>query len=98
MRYCGPRSFHISRYPCPRRSSSIRPAAVRSPFRSMTGSKHGVTIPPATAREVLTEPALVAKPIDDPAFVRPIALIRKRGRTLPRVAQAFVALMLRELK
>lgn len=58
----------------------------------------GVTILPATAREVLTEPALVAKPINDPAFVRPIALIRKRGRTLPRVAQAFVALMLRELK
>ncbi|MGZ2744514.1 LysR family transcriptional regulator [Burkholderia stagnalis] len=58
----------------------------------------GVTILPATAREVLTEPALVAKPIDDPAFVRPIALIRKRGRTLPRVAEAFVALMLRELK
>lgn len=38
----------------------------------MTGSKHGVTILPATAREVLTEPA--------------------------RVAEAFVALMLRELK
>lgn len=41
----------------------------------MTGSERGVTILPATAREVLTEPALVAKPIDDPAFVRPIALI-----------------------
>ncbi|KVO84553.1 hypothetical protein WL20_32015 [Burkholderia ubonensis] len=50
------------------------------------------------ARKVLTEPALVAKPIDDPAFVRPIALIRKRRRTLPRVAEACVALMLRELK
>lgn len=41
----------------------------------MTRSKHGATIPPATARKALTEPALVAKPIDDPAFVRPIALI-----------------------
>nr|WP_269764744.1 LysR substrate-binding domain-containing protein [Burkholderia ubonensis] len=76
----------------------MRPAAVRSPFRSMTGSECGVTILPGTAREVPTEPALIAKPIDDPAFVRPIALIRKRGRTLPRVAEACVALMLRELK
>ncbi|OJB24154.1 hypothetical protein BGV54_11205 [Burkholderia ubonensis] len=64
----------------------------------MTGSECGVTILPATARKVLTEPVFVAKPIDDPAFVRPIALIRKRGRTLPRVAEACVALMLRELK
>ncbi|KVN26913.1 hypothetical protein WJ64_18490 [Burkholderia ubonensis] len=64
----------------------------------MTGSECGVTILPATARKVLTEPTLVAKPIDDPAFVRLIALIRKRGRTLPRVAEACVALTLRELK
>lgn len=41
----------------------------------MTGSERSVTILPATAREVLTEPTLVAKPIDDPAFVRPIALM-----------------------
>lgn len=41
----------------------------------MTGSERSVTILPATAREVPTEPALIAKPIDDPAFVRPIALM-----------------------
>lgn len=58
----------------------------------------GVTILPESAREVRAEPDLVAKPIDDAAFVRPIALVRKRGRTLPRVAEAFVALMLDELK
>lgn len=58
----------------------------------------GVTILPATAREVRAEPELVAKPIDDPAFVRPIALVTKRGRTLPRVAQAFAEAMLAELK
>ncbi|MBU9457825.1 LysR family transcriptional regulator [Burkholderia multivorans] len=54
----------------------------------------GVTILPATAREVRAEPDLVAKPIDDPSFVRPVALVCKRGRTLPRVAQAFVDTML----
>ena len=58
----------------------------------------GVTILPATAREVRAEPDLVAKPIDDPAFVRPIALVAKRGRTLPRVAAAFADAMLAALK
>lgn len=57
----------------------------------------GVTILPASAREVRAEPELVAKPIDDPAFVRPIALVVKRGRTLPRVAQAFAEAMLAAL-
>jgi hypothetical protein len=30
--------------------------------------------------------------------VRPIALIRKRGRTLPRVAEAFVTLIAKRMK
>ncbi|MGV2291718.1 LysR family transcriptional regulator [Trinickia sp. YCB016] len=50
----------------------------------------GVTILPATAREVLAEPDLVARSIGDAAFVRPIALIKKRGRTLPPITHAFV--------
>ncbi len=58
----------------------------------------GVTILPATAREVLAERDLIAKPIDDPAFVRPIALIKKRGRTLPRVAEDFVTLISKRMK
>ncbi|MGK8887172.1 LysR family transcriptional regulator [Burkholderia gladioli] len=49
----------------------------------------GLTILPASAREVLAEPELVARPIDDAAFVRPVALVKRRGRTLPRVAEAF---------
>jgi len=58
----------------------------------------GVTILPATAREVLAERDLVARPIDDPSFVRPIALIKKRGRTLPRVAEDFVTLIAKRMK
>ncbi|MDR5761189.1 LysR family transcriptional regulator [Caballeronia sp. LZ035] len=50
----------------------------------------GVTILPETAREVRAEPGLVVKAIDDPAFVRPVALIRKKGRTLPAVTERFV--------
>ena len=58
----------------------------------------GVTILPTTAREVLAERDLVARPIDDPSFVRPIALIKKRGRTLPRVAEDFVTLIAKRMK
>jgi DNA-binding transcriptional LysR family regulator len=57
----------------------------------------GVTILPASAREVLAEPELVARPIDDPAFVRATALVKKRGRTLPGVTDAFIRLMLERL-
>jgi DNA-binding transcriptional LysR family regulator len=56
-----------------------------------------VTILPASAREVRAEPELVARPVDDPAFTRPIALIKKRGRTLPRVTEAFVAMLIAKL-
>ena len=53
----------------------------------------GVTILPETAREVRAEPGLVVKPIDHPAFVRPIAIVKKRGRTLPAITDKFVNLM-----
>jgi DNA-binding transcriptional LysR family regulator len=53
----------------------------------------GVTILPETAREVRAEPGLVVKAIDDPAFVRSIAIIKKRGRTLPAITDRFVGLM-----
>ncbi len=57
----------------------------------------GVTILPASAREVRAEPELVVRPIDDPAFKRPIALIKKRGRTLPAVTETFVAALIEKL-
>lgn len=53
----------------------------------------GVTILPETAREVRAEPGLVVKAIDDPAFARPIAIVKKRGRTLPAVTERFLARM-----
>ncbi|WAL84142.1 LysR family transcriptional regulator [Pandoraea sp. XJJ-1] len=57
----------------------------------------GVTILPASAREVRAEPELRVRPIDHDAFLRPIALIKKRGRTLPPVTQTFVAMLLEKL-
>ncbi|AJP57606.1 LysR family transcriptional regulator [Pandoraea vervacti] len=57
----------------------------------------GVTILPASAREVRAEPQLRVRPVDHDDFLRPIALIRKRGRTLPPVTQTFVEMLLDRL-
>jgi DNA-binding transcriptional LysR family regulator len=83
-------------------SSSYTPEITCEPTYMMTAVAMvrgglGVTILPGTAREVLAEPGLVARPIDDAAFVRPIALIKKRGRTLPPVTERFVAAMLNRI-
>ncbi|VVE89174.1 HTH-type transcriptional regulator GltC [Pandoraea bronchicola] len=56
----------------------------------------GVTILPASAREVRAEPELQVRPIDHGECLRPIALIKKRGRSLPPVTQTFVSLFARK--
>jgi len=58
----------------------------------------GVTILPRSAREVRAEPALVTRVIDEPGFVRPIALVKKLGRTLPPVTEAFVGVIVKGLR
>ncbi|HEY1945329.1 MAG TPA: LysR family transcriptional regulator [Roseiarcus sp.] len=50
----------------------------------------GLTILPGSAREIKAEPGLHSKPIDDPAFTRPVSIIKKSGRTLPPLSQAFL--------
>ena len=50
----------------------------------------GVAVLPASAKEVRAEPSLKSRKIDDPAFARSIAVIKKRNRTLPPAAQLFV--------
>jgi DNA-binding transcriptional LysR family regulator len=57
----------------------------------------GVTILPQSAREVRAEPGLIARPIDHPAFVRPVAIVKKRGRTLPPLTERFVESMKRAM-
>ena len=49
----------------------------------------GVTILPASAKEVRAEPSLKSRVINDTAFVRPIAIIKKANRTLPPAAGLF---------
>ena len=57
----------------------------------------GITILPASAHEIRAEPDLVARAIDDPHFVRPIAVVRKRRRTLPPAAESFMTAMVEYL-
>ena len=49
----------------------------------------GITILPASAREVSAVPNLRTKRIGDPNFSRQIALIKKKDRTLPPLSKAF---------
>jgi DNA-binding transcriptional LysR family regulator len=49
----------------------------------------GITVLPASAREIASEPSLRTRRISDPNFSRPVALIKKRGRTLPPLSEAF---------
>jgi DNA-binding transcriptional LysR family regulator len=50
----------------------------------------GVTILPASAREIRAERGLTSRPIDEPAFVRVVSVVRKKNRTLPPAALAFL--------
>ena len=50
----------------------------------------GLTILPGPAREIKAEPGLLSKPIDDPSFTRPVSIIKRSGRTLPPLSEAFL--------
>ncbi|MFC5358992.1 LysR family transcriptional regulator [Azospirillum himalayense] len=50
----------------------------------------GLTILPGSAREIAAEPALRSRPIDMFGFSRPVRVIRKTGRSLPPLAEAFL--------
>jgi len=57
----------------------------------------GLTILPGSAREIKAERSLQSKPIDDPAFTRPVSIIKRAGRTLPPLSQAFLEYLSRRL-
>lgn len=49
----------------------------------------GITMLPVSAREIAAEPSLRTRRIADKNFWRPVALIKKKGRTLPPLSKAF---------
>lgn len=58
----------------------------------------GVTILPASSREVRAFPGLVSSPIADESFVRSVAVIAKVGRTMPPLSELFAARLIEALK
>jgi DNA-binding transcriptional LysR family regulator len=49
----------------------------------------GITLIPASARELAAEPSLRTRRINDPNFSRQISLIKRKNRTLPPLSKAF---------
>ncbi len=64
---------------------------------SMVRAGLGLTILPGTAREIVAEPSLRSRPIDDPLLSRPVLILKKAGRTLPPLSEAFVHHLARTL-
>jgi DNA-binding transcriptional LysR family regulator len=58
----------------------------------------GLSILPAAAREIRAEQGLRTRPIADSSFVRSVAFIKKKGRTLPPAAQSFLAACIAAMK
>jgi DNA-binding transcriptional LysR family regulator len=58
----------------------------------------GIAILPGSAREIRAERDVRSRAIDDPAFVRPVSIIKHAGRTLPPLSDAFAKHLIGELK
>ncbi|HEU0147421.1 MAG TPA: LysR substrate-binding domain-containing protein [Bradyrhizobium sp.] len=58
----------------------------------------GIAILPGSAREIRAERDVRSRAIDDPAFVRPVSVIKHAGRTLPPLSDAFAKHLIGELK
>jgi DNA-binding transcriptional LysR family regulator len=50
----------------------------------------GLTILPASAREIRAEPSLRSRAIEGPGFSRALTIIKKAGRSLPPLSKTFV--------
>lgn len=59
----------------------------------MVKARIGLTILPASAREIAVEPTLRSRRINDPNFSRAVALIKKADRSLPPLSQAFATFL-----
>lgn len=58
----------------------------------------GLTILPGSAREITAEPSLRSRPVDVAGFTRSITLIKKAGRTLPPISEAFASHLAQSMK
>jgi len=76
------------------RSAKLMPVPVAEATYMMTAlgmvrAGIGISLIPASAREISAEPTLRIRRISDPNFSRQISLIKKKNRTLPPLSKAF---------
>ena len=79
----------------------IRPAAEATYMMTAVGLVRaglGITILPASAKEIAAAPSLRARAIDDARFSRTISLVKRRKRTLPPACQAFLQELIGAMK
>jgi DNA-binding transcriptional LysR family regulator len=79
----------------------IRPAAEATYMMtavSLVRAGLGITILPASAKEIDAEPSLRSRPIDDARFSRTISLIKKSAPTLPPSCENFLKGMIGAMK
>ena len=79
---------------------NIRPAAEATYMMTAVGLVRaglGITILPASAKEIEAEPGLRARPIDDERFTRRISLVKRTNRTLTPATEEFLADLIRAL-
>ena len=74
--------------------AKLRPVPVSEATYMMTAigmvrAGIGITLLPASAREIAAEPSLRSKRINDPNFSRQVSLIKRKNRTLPPLSKAF---------
>ncbi|QPF86869.1 LysR family transcriptional regulator [Bradyrhizobium genosp. L] len=74
--------------------AKLRPTPISEVTHMMTAvgmvrAGIGITLLPSSALEITAESGLISRRINDPNFIRPISLIKKRNRTLPPLSKAF---------
>jgi DNA-binding transcriptional LysR family regulator len=84
-------------------TGGLRPKVVCEATYMMTAAAMvagglGVTVLPGSAHERHAMRQLCSKPIDGDAFVRPVALVKKRQRTLSTACAAFARICVRRLE
>lgn len=81
--------------------AKLRPTSISEVTHMMTAvgmvrAGIGITLLPSSALEVIAEPSLLSRRINDPNFTRQISLIKKRNRTLPPLSKAFSDYLVRD--
>ena len=74
-------------------AAATEPGSVMSTAIGMVRAGLGITVLPPMAVQSDTTPDLGSRPVDDPGFIRSIAVVTKADRSLSPAAVAFVEVL-----